>query len=110
MVEDASVNITQVNISGGFVSSGTWTQILADITGKKLVVQQPEDASAVGAVYLAMQVLHPETYQQLTRIDGEIIIEPNVKSHELYNRNFPLFKKLYKDLKDSMHLMNDLGI
>jgi len=109
-VEDASVNITQVNISGGFVSSRVWTQILADITGKKLVVLQPEDASAVGAIYLAMQVLHPESYNRLTHISGEIVIEPNSKNHERYSKLFSVYKKLYRDLKDSMHLMHELDI
>lgn len=107
-VEDASVNITQVNISGGFVSSDTWTQILADITGKKLVVLQPEDASAVGAIYLAMQILHPESYEQLTHTSGETVIEPNSQNHERYSKLFVIYKKLYRDLKDAMHLMHDL--
>ncbi|WP_183566545.1 gluconokinase [Mucilaginibacter sp. SP1R1] len=109
-VEDASVNITQVNISGGFVSSGTWTQILADITGKKLVVLQPEDASAVGAIYLAMQVLHPQSYNQLTRTNNERVIEPDMQKHERYSKLFVVFKKLYRDLKDSMHLLHEQGI
>ncbi|NHA04215.1 gluconokinase [Mucilaginibacter sp. HC2] len=109
-VEDASVNITQVNISGGFVSSATWTQILADITGKKLVVLQPEDASAVGAIYLAMQVLHPESYGQLTHIDHQTVIEPNTQNHERYSKLFPMFKKLYRDLMDSMHRLHELDI
>ncbi|MDR6944843.1 gluconokinase [Mucilaginibacter pocheonensis] len=109
-VEDASVSITQVNISGGFVSSGTWTQILADITGKKLVVLQTEDASAVGAIYLAMQALHPESYNRLAHTTGEKIIEPNIQNHERYSKLFLVFKKLYRDLKDSMHLMHDLDI
>ncbi|MEZ2338656.1 gluconokinase [Mucilaginibacter sp. RCC_168] len=109
-VEDASVNITQVNISGGFVSSATWTQVLADITGKKLVVLQPEDASAVGAIYLAMQVLHPESYDQLIHIDNQIVIEPNAQNHERYSKLFPTFKKLYRDLMDSMHRLHDLDI
>lgn len=109
-VEDASVNITQVNISGGFVSSATWTQILADITGKKLVVLQPEDASAVGAIYLAMQVLHPESYGLLTHIDHQTVIEPNTQNHERYSKLFPMFKKLYRDLMDSMHRLHELDI
>lgn len=109
-VEDASVNITQVNISGGFVSSATWTQILADITGKRLVVLQPEDASAVGAIYLAMQVLHPESYGQLTHIDHQTVIEPNTQNHERYSKLFPMFKKLYRDLMDSMHRLHELDI
>jgi len=109
-VEDASVAITQVNISGGFVGSGTWTQVLADITGKKLVVLQPEDASAVGAVYLAMQIMHPESYDELTHVNSETIISPKQQNHELYKKNFVIFKKLYLDLKDTMHLVNNLGI
>lgn len=109
-VEDASTNIIQVNISGGFVSSGTWTQILADITSKKLVVLQPEDASALGAIYLAMQVLHPERYEELTRVSGERIIEPNRENHERYSKLFLMFKKLYRDLKDSMHILNEHDI
>ncbi|MGN8069447.1 gluconokinase [Mucilaginibacter sp. 22184] len=109
-VEDASVNITQVNISGGFVSSATWTQILADITGKRLVVLQPEDASAVGAIYLAAQVLHPESYDQLTHVDNQTVIEPNAQNHERYSKLFPIFKKLYRDLMDSMHRLHELDI
>ncbi|MDN3549250.1 gluconokinase [Mucilaginibacter aquaedulcis] len=109
-VEDASTSITQVNISGGFVSSGTWTQILADITGKKLVVLQPEDASALGAIYLAMQALHPESYTELTHVTGEKVIEPNGENHERYSKLFLMFKKLYRDLKDSMHILNEHDI
>lgn len=109
-VEDASVNITQVNISGGFVSSGTWTQVLADITGKKLMVSQPEDASAVGAVYLAMQVLHAESYGSLSHINSQTAIQPNEQHHKMYSKRFVLFKKLYKDLKQTMHLMNDMDV
>lgn len=109
-VEDTSVNITQVNISGGFVSSPTWTQILADITGKKLVVLQPEDASAMGAIYLAMQVLHPESYSRITHIGNETVIEPNKQNYERYSKQFLIFKKLYRDLKDTMHLMHELDI
>jgi gluconokinase len=109
-VEDASTNINQVNISGGFVSSGTWTQVLADITGKKLVVLQPEDASALGAIYLAMQVLHPESYTELTHVTGERVIEPNSENHERYSKLFLMFKKLYRDLKDSMHILNEHDI
>ncbi|SDF39667.1 gluconate kinase, FGGY family [Mucilaginibacter pineti] len=107
-VEDTSETITQVNISGGFVTSPVWTQVLADITGKKLVVLQPEDASAVGAVYLAMQALHPESYTAVTQISGEKVIEPNMENHARYSKLFPVFKKLYRDLKDSMHLLHDL--
>jgi len=109
-VEDASVTITQVNISGGFVSSATWTQVLADITGKKLAVLQNEDASAVGAIYLAANILYPVEYARLTSIEHQVFIQPNPGNHQLYNKMFVIFKKLYQDLKGSMHQLNDLDI
>ncbi len=108
-VEDASVIITQVNISGGFVSSAVWTQVLADITGKKLAVLQNEDASAVGAIYLAANVLYPDDYATLTSVALHTFIQPNLNNHALYNRMFMIFKRLYQDLKGSMHQLNDLA-
>jgi gluconokinase len=105
-LEDASGGIRQVNISGGFTSSAVWTQILADITGKKLAVLQSEDSSALGAIYLAARVLHSESYEALTRVEQQDFIEPNTKNHEVYSKMFPVFKKLYRDLKDSMHLVD----
>lgn len=106
-LEDASGEIIQVNISGGFTSSAVWTQVLADITGKKLAVLQSEDSSALGAIYLAARVLHPESYEALTRIEQQDFIVPNIKNHEVYSRMFPVFKKLYSDLKESMHLVDE---
>ena len=106
-LEDASGEITQVNISGGFTSSAVWTQVLADITGKKLAVLQSEDSSALGAIYLAARVLHPESYEQLTTVEQQEFIAPDKNNHEVYNRMFPVFKKLYTDLKETMHLVDD---
>jgi gluconokinase len=105
-LEDASGEITQVNISGGFTNSAVWTQVLADITGKKLAVLQSEDSSAMGAIYLAARILHPEIYEQLTRVEHQQIIQPNENNHAVYSRMFPVFKKLYADLKDTMHLVD----
>jgi gluconokinase len=105
-LEDASGGIRQVNISGGFTSSVVWTQVLADITGKKLAVLQSEDSSALGAIYLATRVLYPESYEQLTKVEQQEFIYPNKNNHKVYNRMFPVFKKLYADLKDTMHIVN----
>ncbi|HZY36533.1 MAG TPA: gluconokinase, partial [Mucilaginibacter sp.] len=54
-VQQNSEPIKQINSSGGFVKSTVWVQTLADITGKKLAIVQPEDASAVGAALMAMK-------------------------------------------------------
>jgi gluconokinase len=106
-LETSGVKIEQLNVSGGFVSSSVWMQLLADITGKKLVMLQLEDASAIGAAYLAMQALHPDT--DLATPSDFSIVEPIAANHRLYAETFPIFKKLYADTRDSMRLLNQLN-
>ena len=103
----SSSPIHQLNISGGFITSNVWTQMLADITGKKLVIAQQEDASALGAIFLAMDALGIIRNQQA--IDPETIINPDYNNREVYDINFQVFKTLYVDLKDTMHLMHDIA-
>lgn len=104
---EASTQINQLNVSGGFVSSGVWMQLLADITGKTLVMLQLEDASAIGAVYLAMQVLHPGT--DLSAPARFSVVEPDMRNHQVYAKTFPIFKQLYADTRASMRLLNQLN-
>jgi gluconokinase len=105
-LETASAPITQINISGGFITSATWVQTLADITGKKLVVLQVEDASAVGAIYLAMTALYPD--QPHPAANEQQVVEPNEANHQVYKKAFPLYKKVYEDLKGSMQALHEL--
>jgi len=105
-LEDTAVKIDQINISGGFISSQTWVQVLADITGKKLMVLQLEDASAIGAIFLAMNALLPD--KKLPMVENPVIINPNLTNHQRYNEIFLIYKKLYTDLKDTMHQLHQL--
>lgn len=102
-IEENSVPVKQINISGGIVKSAIWMQIMADITGKDLVITQTEDASAVGAALLAMRTLgFISDYPDLLKADLKTI-KPNASNTEIYLRNFIIFKKLYSDLKNTMH-------
>jgi len=103
-LEKASSPINRVHISGGFISSEVWVQMLADITGKELVIVQQEDASAIGAIFLAMKALNIKPIQQ-PKFDA--IISPDMKAYAIYQKNFMVFKKLYKDLSETMHWAHD---
>jgi gluconokinase len=105
-LETASAPVTQLNVSGGFVGSPVWMQLLADITGKKLALLQVEDASAIGAVYLALPVIYPG--KEIPAPVQTSVIMPDMQRHEVYAKTFPIFKKLYGDMKDSLHLLNQL--
>lgn len=101
-VARSSDGIKQINVSGGFVHSKIWMEILADITGKKIVLIQKEDASAIGAAYMAVKAMGYETRYPSAEPMGEAVIEPNLINHELYRSHFMIYKKLYTNLKDTM--------
>ncbi|HEY4327048.1 MAG TPA: gluconokinase [Mucilaginibacter sp.] len=107
-LEESSVPINQINISGGFITSPVWTQILADITGKQLVIVQQEDASAMGAIYLAMDALGMSYVAEQKSVDLEKKIAPNRLNYQTYSNSFLIFKRLYNDLKDTMHWVHDI--
>ena len=106
-LEKASAEIKQINISGGFITSTTWMQVLADVTGKKLVVLQAEDASTIWAIFLAMSALY--SGYKFKYADSPQVIEPDAANHEVYKRYFPMFKKVYQNLKGSMNQLNDMN-
>lgn len=108
-VEQYSSGISQINVSGGFVHSRIWMEILADITGKDIVLVQTEDASAIGAAYLAIKAvgLNPD-YPGPSGADKERI-KPNPDHHQVYRNNFTIYRQLYTDLKDTMHKFHQLN-
>lgn len=103
IVESSAEKIQQLNVGGGFIQSKTWMQILADITGKKLCVIETEDSSAIGAVLINMKALNMiEDYDSL-QPKNNLLVEPDLNNHLVYQKYYSVFKKLYSSLKDSMH-------
>ena len=107
-IVDPDNTITQLNVSGGFVASKTWMQILADVTGKRICLVQTNDASATGAAYLGLKVMKfINDYDALiTNIKIEFL-EPDPYNHRSYNDYFSIYRELYNDLKDSMHRLHN---
>jgi gluconokinase len=98
-VQQNAESITQINVSGGFVKSDLWVQTLADITGKKLVIIQSEDASAVGAAFMALKYTgNIDEYPSGGATDLKIFM-PNPETAAAYKKNFATYKRLYPALK-----------
>jgi len=100
--------IAELKVSGGFISSSVWLQIMADITGKKLIRVNAEDASATGAAYLAVKAIGLEEDYPLPNQEEMVATAPDQHAHETYKKYFKIYKKLYKDLKGTMHELHDL--
>lgn len=94
--------IDLIHVSGGFVSSPVWLQILADITGRDLLLASTQDASALGAAFIAFKIIGKSQSYPLPDTSAQIRIRPDAQTHILYQRYFRLYKQLYLNLKDVM--------
>jgi gluconokinase len=101
-VQQNSERISQINVSGGFTKSEVWVQILADITDKNLAILQADDASAVGAAFMALKNIGSIKEYPFVTADLKIF-KPQTQNTGLYSRNFTIYKQLYSDLKSTMH-------
>jgi gluconokinase len=110
-VEESVGQIRQLHVSGGFINSPFWLQLLADLTGKRLVLVQSEDASAIGAAILASRVLFGSAngLEQAILSRDTDYVEPDPIKHEQYRLFMPVFGKLYQDLKVSMRLLSQIN-
>jgi len=107
-MEDSGLSIEKIHASGGFTQSRIWIQILADIFGKEFYLLNSEDASALGAAYLALKKFDLiKTYSELTPL-STTPISPNLNNHRVYQQMFRLYDRLYKKLKDEMQLVEEL--
>jgi gluconokinase len=90
--------IDYIYASGGFIQSKQWVQLMADILQRKIIISNTADASAMGAVFLGMRAMNliPDLKGIKKFIVQEEIFLPSALSAETYNRNFELFKHLYK--------------
>jgi gluconokinase len=103
IVELSTEKILQLNISGGFIRSKTWTNILANITGKKLSVVETEDSSAIGAALLNMKALKMIDHYDSLKPTNNLLIEPDLDSQVVYEKYYAVFKNLYQPMKALMH-------
>jgi gluconokinase len=108
IIEASTVSIKQLNVSGGFVHSKTWMQILADVTNKKICLEQTEDASSLGAALFYMKAINIiNDYSSISPAE-RVMIEP-AETHAVYQKYYNVFKTLYGSLRDSMHQLHDIN-
>jgi gluconokinase len=106
-LEQSAGAIDKIHVSGGLFKSKVFIQMLANVTGKSLHLMQTEDASAIGAVYLALKALgYVETFDDLPHQEPSYICEPQQEEHENYRTLFKIYSLLYPQLKDIMHTLH----
>ena len=107
-IQNNGLAIRQIHVSGGFVRSKLWVQLLADVFGLKVCLINNEDASAMGAAFMGMKTLGViEDYGQLVKEEPESF-DPDMDIHMIYrNYIFPLYEHLYKALALEMKIRHE---
>jgi gluconokinase len=97
-VEENTSPVTKIVASGGFTQSAKWVQLLADILGKEICVNDLSDGSALGAAKMGFNALNI-SYNFSENINSKAFT-PNPESRALYDRYFALFSELTFSLQD----------
>jgi len=86
---------------GGGSASPLWTQIIADVTGRRLkVVEHPLEAGAIGAA-LAVAVglgVYPNMDAVDELIKVKCVVEPQEVNQAVYGRMYLTYRQLYAAL------------
>lgn len=91
---------------GGVTKDATWMQIIADATGKPIIVTVDPSAGGLGCCIVA--AVGTGIYQSFDEAtDGMVqmayTVEPDMDAHVQYEKVFKKYQKLYANLKDMMH-------
>lgn len=87
----------RIRITGGFVDSGVWPQILADVLGRELEVPTNKEGSLVGTAAFGFGATDPSLdWRSLVQQVGvQRRIEPNPAHIERYRELLRLYQELY---------------
>lgn len=103
--EEVGVKVGVMNAMGGAANSNLWTQIKADVTGKRINVPASDTATTLGAAILAgvgtgLYKDFKEAVERSVKITRVHI--PDMALHEKYNDGFQLYLEIYEKLKETM--------
>jgi len=96
---------SHVSVSGGFIQSDKWVQLLSDVLGKSLNVDASTDASSIGAAVLGFQAMSEE--HNFKRGSTKTYY-PTAESTDYHNHQYALFQSLYSSLKGDFSKLKSL--
>lgn len=111
IMREMQIPITEVRASGGGARSPFWQQLQADIYRQPIVLTNAGEGPAYGAAILAgVGTGAWSSVEQACRqsIKSTRRLTPKKKAAEQYERHYPVYQKLYHDLKDRFAEMSRL--
>jgi len=105
-LEQATVEIKEIYASGGFTQNELAMQILSDVFNAKVMLQEHEEGTALGAAILAMQALNIE--YEVSKEEVGKYFYPNLEAYRTYQKYFEVWRKVYRKLRESFEEIKEL--
>jgi sugar (pentulose or hexulose) kinase len=110
-IREVGGEIEEVRVAGGAAHSDVWSQIKADVLGRRVLIPEIPDSGLLGAAIVAGwgvgQFDHlSDAAEKMVRFRAEL--EPNPEHHARYTQLFECYRGLYAHLKDDFAKMAEL--
>lgn len=107
---ESGTNVESIRLGGGGARSETWSQIQADVYGKKVDILDADEGAAFGAAILAgvgagAWKTVDEACERTIRVAKTI--EPNPESVRVLNRNYEAYGLLYEALRPAANIISN---
>jgi gluconokinase len=101
-IEQQNNSVDGVYVSGFVTGSDFWLQLLADMFGKKIILNEVADASAVGAALIGLYATGfiKDVHEVKKFLKTDKVFMPNQANYALYQKHFEKYKKLYPAFKE----------
>lgn len=98
-----------IGTAGGTKNRG-WMQIVSDIANIEMMILEEESSAAFGDAFMAGVGL--DVFQKLSDnykwVNKVSKIKPNPGNHQLYEKQYSIFRKLYQESKGLMHDIHEI--
>ena len=111
ILQELHVPVKEIRVSGGGAKSALWKQILADTFGQKACTINAEQGPAYGVALLA--AVGDGAYKNIEEACNATIhvvekMAPQKASQRKYDSAFPVYQRLYSNLKRSFEEISQL--
>ena len=104
--EEQGYPVASITACGGVTKDRRLLQMISDVTGKPIIVNENIQAGVLGCcVVAASKGRFYNDFQSAAEhmVKPKFIVEPDMKNHEEYQPYFHKYLELYESLKDLMH-------
>jgi len=102
ILEKSGYTIKELRAIGGGAKSAIWTQLKADVTGKKITTLNVIEAGCLGVAMLACAAYTGVSVQELANVwvKPQSVLYPQKKNRKWYDERFVQYKRLFTAVKE----------